>query len=252
MRRVNTDAYLDRIGAAQPREPSLDALAELALAHLYSVPFENLDIANGRTLSVDPEAIYDKVVTRRRGGFCYELNGVFSWLLRELGYDVTLLAAQVPEPPDGGPRHDRAHVVLLVDLDGPWLVDVGWGEAYRRPFALRDGNEHTDPHLGTYRVEQTSGRWLVREWQDGAKSRVIYRFDLTPYELGDFAEACRWTETESPFFTRHRFCTIATPGGRTTLIDDRLIVRAAGQRTEREVHPDEVPALLADLFGVVN
>ena len=155
---MDVAAYLDRIRAPKPGRPTLDMLSGLALAHLYSVPFENLDIADGRRLSVDPEAIYAKLVTRRRGGFCYELNGLFSALLRELGYDVTLLAAQVPEPRDGGPRHDRAHLVLLIELDGPWLVDVGWGEAYRRPFALRAGNEHTDAQLGTYRLEETDGR----------------------------------------------------------------------------------------------
>jgi N-hydroxyarylamine O-acetyltransferase len=248
---VDAAAYLDRIGASEPAAPTLDALAELVLAQLYSVPFENLDIADGRPLSVEPRAIYDKIVTRRRGGFCYELNGLFAWLLRELGYDVTLLAAEVPEPRDGGPRHPRAHLVLLVDLDGPWLVDVGWGEACRRPFGLRAGNEHTDPHLGTYRLDEHDGRWQVREWQDGGKARVAYRFDLTPRELGDFAGACRWQETESPFFTRHRFCSLAAPGGRTTLMDGRLIVSAAGERTMRAVDAADVTRLLAELFGVV-
>ena len=251
MRRVNAGAYLDRIGASEPAAPTLDALAELVLAHLYSVPFENIDIADGRRLSVELEAIYAKVVTRRRGGFCYELNGLFSWLLRELGYEVTLLAAQVPEPRDGGPRHDRAHLVLLVDLDGPWLVDVGWGEAYRRPFALRAGNEHADAHLGTYRLEEADGRWQVRERPDDGRSRVAYRFDLTPHDLADFDEACLWQERESPFFTRHRFCSIATPGGRTTLMDDRLIVSTGGQRTVRRVDADEIAGVLADQFGVV-
>ena len=178
---MDVDAYLERIGAPRPAAPTLDALAELALAHLYSVPFENLDIAAGRRLSVELEAIHDKVVTRRRGGFCYELNGLFAGLLRELGYDVTLLAAEVPEPRDGGPRHDRAHLVLLVALDGPRLVDVGWGEAYRRPFALRAGNEHADPHLGTYRLEEQDGRWQVREWQDGP--RAARRLSLRPHAL---------------------------------------------------------------------
>ena len=82
---MDVDAYLQRIGTERPAAPTLDALAELALAHLYSVPFENLDIAAGRRLSVELEAIHDKVVTRRRGGFCYELNGLFAGLLRALG-----------------------------------------------------------------------------------------------------------------------------------------------------------------------
>jgi N-hydroxyarylamine O-acetyltransferase len=254
---VDVAAYLERIRAARPSSPTLEALGELALAHVYTVPFENLDIAAGRPLSIEPEAIFDKVVGRRRGGFCYELNGLFSWLLRELGYDVTLLAGQTVDPTTSEPGHPRAHLVLLVDLDGPRLVDVGWGEAYRRPFALHAGNEHTDPAIASYRLERHDDRWqVVERHADEANLkpaeawRVAYRFDLTPYELADFAQACRRQETESPFFTGHRFCTIATPDGRRTLMDDRLIVRAAGTRTERPVTDAEWPALLDELFGV--
>jgi N-hydroxyarylamine O-acetyltransferase len=257
---VDVAAYLERIGATRPSSPTLDALAGLGLAHLYAVPFENLDIAAGRPLSVEPEAIFEKIVDRRRGGFCYELNGLFSWLLRELGYDVTLLAGQTVDPTTGQLGHRRAHLVLLVELDGPVLVDVGWGEVYRRPFALREGNEHADPSIAAYRLEQDDGRWQVVERHDesletnlkptAAGWRIAYRFDLKPYELADFAEACRWQETESPFFTGHRFCTIATPDGRRTLMDERLIERRAGTRMERPVTDHEWPTLLEELFGV--
>ena len=256
---MDAGAYLDRIGAAPPLSPTLDGLAELAIAHLCSVPFENLDIAAGRPLSLAPEAIFDKLVTRRRGGFCYELNGLFAWLLRELGYAVTLLAGQTVDPTTGVPGHPRAHLVLLVELDGRWLVDVGWGEVYRGPFALRPGNEHVDSGIARYRLEQTDGRWQVAELHDDSLEtnlkpvagwRTAYRFDLTRYELQDFAEACRWQETESPFFTGHRFCTLATPTGRRTLMDGRLIVREHGTRTEHAVGGEEVPALLDQLFGV--
>jgi len=256
---VDAGAYLDRIGAAAPRAATLDGLTELALAHLYTVPFENLDIAARRPLSLDPEAIYDKLVVRRRGGFCYELNGLFSWLLREVGYDVTLLAGQTVDPETGEPGRERAHVFLLVELDGPWLVDVGWGEAYRRPFALCAGHKHTDLDIAAYRLEEDAGRWQIVERHDdsletnlkqAAGWRVAYRFDLTPYALPDFVETCRWQETESPFFTGHRFCTLATPDGRRTLMDDRLIVRNGRERAERPVDEQEVPALLERLFGV--
>jgi N-hydroxyarylamine O-acetyltransferase len=257
---LDVAAYLDRLGARRPAAPTLDALAELTLAHLYAVPFENLDIAAHRPLSLEPDALFDKIVVRRRGGFCYELNGLFATLLRELGFQVTLLAGQVFDPSTGTPGPERAHLVLLVELDGPRLVDVGWGEAYRRPFALRAGNEHVDPAIAAYRLEETdAGRWQVVERHDdsletnlrpSAGWRIAYRFELTPHELPDFAETCRWQETESPFFTGHRFCTIATADGRRTLMDDRLIVREGGTRSERPVDDDEVPALLEDLFGV--
>jgi N-hydroxyarylamine O-acetyltransferase len=263
---VDVDAYLERIGLARPPAPTLDGLAELGFAHLCAVPFENLDIAAGRPLSLEPDALYDKIVVRRRGGFCYELNGLFAQLLRELGFEVTLLAGQTVDPSDGTPGPERAHLVLRVDLDRPWLVDVGWGEAYRRPLALRDGAEHVDPSIGTYRLAERGGWWEVVELlePDGtardvhvridpaAEWRVAYRFDLSPNELADFDATCRWQQTESPFFTGHRFCTVATPTGRRTLMDDRLIVREGASRTERPVAADEVPGLLEELFGVVG
>jgi N-hydroxyarylamine O-acetyltransferase len=256
---VDIDAYLRRIGLSTRPERTLDGLAELGLAHLCAVPFENLDIAAGRPLSLELEAIYDKLVVRRRGGFCYELNGLFACLLRELGFEVTLLAGRLVDPTTGVPGPERAHLALLVELDGPWLVDIGWGEAYRRPFALRAGNEHVDEGIASYRLEEEGGRWQVVERHDDSLEtnlkptpgwRIAYRFDLTPRALVDFAETCRWQETESPFFTSHRFCTLATPAGRRTLMDDRLIVRAAGRRTERNVSDEEWPALLDELFGV--
>ncbi len=256
---MDIDAYLRRIGLSARPERTLDGLCELGLAHLCAVPFENLDIAAGRPLSLELEAIYDKLVVRRRGGFCYELNGLFAWLLRELGFEVTLLAGRLVDPVSGEPGPERAHLALLVDLDGRLLVDIGWGEVYRRPFALRAGNEHVDEGIASYRLEELGGRWQVVERHDDSletnlKStpgwRIAYRFDLMPHELVDFAAACRWQETESPFFTRHRFCTLATADGRRTLMDDRLIVRAAGVQTERRVTDDEWSALLDELFGV--
>ncbi|HEY7602710.1 MAG TPA: arylamine N-acetyltransferase [Gaiellaceae bacterium] len=256
---MDIDAYLRRIGVSGRPEPTLDSLAELASAHLRSVPFENLDIAAGRPLSLEPEAIFDKLVVRRRGGFCYELNGLFGWLLRDLGFEVTLLAAQTVDPTSGDPGQERAHLVLLVDLDGRWLVDIGWGEVYRGPFALRAGNEHTDGGIASYRLDRLDGRWQIVERHDDSLEtnlkqipgwRIAYRFDLTPHELPDFVDTCRWQETESPFFTGHRFCTIATPYGRRTLMDDRLIVREGGTRTRRPVTDQEWPGLLEELFGV--
>jgi N-hydroxyarylamine O-acetyltransferase len=256
---VDIDAYLRRIGLSTRPERTLDGLSELGLAHLCSVPFENLDIAAGRRLSLDLGAVYDKLVLRRRGGFCYELNGLCSWLLCELGFDVTLLAGQLVDPATGEPGPERAHLALLVELDGPVLVDVGWGEAYRRPFALQAGNEHVDPGIASYRLERHDGGWQVLERHDDSletnlKSipgwRIAYRFDLEPHELADFEATCRWQETESPFFTGHRFCTLATPDGRRTLMDDRLIVRDGGARSERPVTDAEWPRLLEELFGV--
>jgi N-hydroxyarylamine O-acetyltransferase len=254
---VDIAAYLLRIGVVHAPATTLDELAELSFAHLCNVPFENLDIAAGRQLSLEPDALFDKIVARGRGGFCYELNGLFAQLLLGLGFEVTLLAGQTVDPTDGTPGPERAHLVLRVDLEQPWLVDVGWGEAYRGPLALRDGAEHVDPGIAAYRLERHGDRWQVDERHADEANlkpadswRVAYRFDLEPRELPDFAATCRWQETESPFFTRHRFCSLATPDGRRTLMDDRLILRNGASRTERRVAETEVPVLLEELFGV--
>src|SRR5919109_1202974 len=98
---MNIQAYLDRIGYRGPLEPTAETLRALHVAHLLGVPFENLNIGMGWPIVLDEAALFDKIVVRRRGGFCYELNGLFAALLRELGFDVTLLSAGVARQ-DGG------------------------------------------------------------------------------------------------------------------------------------------------------
>jgi N-hydroxyarylamine O-acetyltransferase len=237
---VDTGAYLARIGLAAP--PA--TLAELQVAQLLSVPFENLDIGAGIPISMEPDAIFDKVVRRRRGGFCYELNGLFARLLEALGYSVTVLSARVADDAgDQGQEFD--HLMLRVDLDEPWLVDVGFGDAFREPMPLRPGSAFLDSLGRTYRLRVTGDDWELIDEQ-----RTQYRFTLEPRVFSDFAARCRSQQTESEWFTGHRMCTIATPNGRWTLLDEKLIVQSGGERTERAVDEAEVPGLLSSLFGI--
>jgi len=208
------------------------------------VPFENLDIVAGVPVSIEPDAIWDKVVRRRRGGFCYELNGLFARLLGALGYRVTMLSAEVIHA-DGREGHDYDHLTLRVDLDAPWLVDVGYGDCFRDPMPLRADSAFVDALGRTYRLRVDGDLWELSD-DEGPQ----YRFTLAPRALAEFEPMCRWQQTESPWFTGHRMCTIATEGGRRTLLDDRLIVHSGGERTEREVGDAEVPGLLASLFGI--
>src|SRR5580765_7650435 len=118
---MDTAAYLARIGFTGSARPDAETLRGLHLAHLYTVPFENLDISLGRQICCDEERFLHKVVDLRRGGFCYELNGAFAALLRELGFRVTLLSARVAHE-DGSASPEFDHMALLVDLEETWLA----------------------------------------------------------------------------------------------------------------------------------
>src|SRR2546428_2058661 len=126
---MDTKAYLERIGYGGRTRPSPDVLRRLHLKHLLSIPFENLDIHIGRPIILSEKAFYDKIIKHHRGGFCYELNGLFATLLDELGFKVSMLSARVAQN-GGGLSPDFDHMTLLVQLEHPWLVHVGFGDPF--------------------------------------------------------------------------------------------------------------------------
>ncbi len=240
-------AYLARIGVAEPGEPSAPALARLQQAHLGAVPFENLSIHLGEPVVLDPQALVAKVVDRRRGGFCYELNGAFAELLRSLGYRVSLLAGRVFDGERPGPPFD--HLALRVDLDEPWLVDVGFGRFSLLPLRLDERGPQPDPH-GTFTVAPYGAHGELDVLMDGAPQ---YRLDARPYPLADFGPTCWWQSTSpDSHFTRSTTCSLLTgDGGRITLSGTRLIRTAPdGTRTERQLTEAETPAAYREHFGI--
>jgi N-hydroxyarylamine O-acetyltransferase len=237
---VDVRAYLDRIRYHGTTTSDLATLRAIHRAHLLSVPFENLDIHSGREIVLDESRLFHKVVGERRGGFCYELNGLFAALLRELGFQVTLLSAGVAHQAGGfGPEFD--HLTLRIDLDGRrWLADVGFGECFLEPLAF-DGTDEAGYHLVS-----DSDHWALLR---GEKQQ--YRFTLTPRALADYAGMCRYHQTSpESSFTEGRLITQATPDGRITLTDTRLIVTRDGRREERPVcGAEEFAALRKQYFG---
>lgn len=248
-RGFDVDRYLDRIGCGRPDSPSAGSLAALQRRHMQTVPFENLDIHRGCTLSLELDALHDKVVRRRRGGFCYELNGLFAHLLGELGHDVTLLSCQTHDG-DGqlGPEHD--HLALLVRCDGRWLVDVGFGDAFAEPLDL-DRDDIQVRGARAYRVTEQDGALTYAEESEGSWSPQ-YTFTLEARTLQTFHEMCLYYQRspDSPF-TRKRVCTRLTEDGRITLRDNRLIHTIGAQRTESPVDDESAfRAALVRHFGV--
>ncbi|HEX8146136.1 MAG TPA: arylamine N-acetyltransferase [Pyrinomonadaceae bacterium] len=248
---MDVDAYLERIGYRGPLAPTAETLRRLHVAHLLAVPFENLSIHAGETVVLDDESLFDKVVARGRGGFCYELNGLFAALLRGLGFRVEMLSAEVAKRGGGfGPEFD--HMALLVTLEERWLADVGFGDSFVEPLLLDERAEQAQG-ARAFRIEEDGGGRLVLSMKDaGGGWEPQYRFGLEPHAFEDYAGMCRFHQTSpESHFTRGRVCSRLTPEGRVTLSGSRLITTRGGERVERELQGEaEYAAALLEHFGI--
>jgi len=220
-------------------------------AHLETVPFENLDISRKRRIVIDEAAFVRKIVEENRGGFCYELNGAFAALLREMGFRVTLLAARTAHA-DGTPGPQFDHLTLRVDLDEPWLVDVGFGECFLEPLRLKPGIEQKQAN-GIFRIKYKGHSLSVQRPEPDGFWKTDYFFTLMPRRLEAFAGMCHYHQTSpESHFTQKRLCTRATPSGRITLSDMKLITIANGGRRERILASEEEwEQALKQYFGIV-
>jgi N-hydroxyarylamine O-acetyltransferase len=250
---IDVAAYARRIGHEGPLAPTVEVLRALHLSHLRTVPFENLDIHLGRPIVLSVEALLGKVVGERRGGFCYELNGTFAELLRALGFGVSLLSAGVMGAGGRfGPPFD--HLALEVTCPGDpvlRLADVGFGDGFLEPLRLVVGEEQAQGG-GVYRIDEDGGFHLLQRRVGTGAFAPQYRFTRQPHRLGDYAGMCRYHQTSpDSHFTRQRVCSMATPDGRVTLTEQRLIVARLGERSELPVADDGTyRELLRERFGI--
>jgi N-hydroxyarylamine O-acetyltransferase len=243
-------AYLDRIGAGRPAVLDAGALAALHRAHQMTVPFENLSIHLAEPISLAEGDLLAKIVTRRRGGFCYELNGAFALLLEALGAQVTRVAARVYGGAGRlGPLFDHlALVVRLPGSSGPWLADVGFGSHSTYPLRYDSRADQDDP----------GGRFALAGTTDGDVEVVKdgepqYRIEQRERLMADFVPTCWWQQTSpDSHFTRSTICSRLTEDGRISLSGRTLIRTGGGTRTEQELGADdEVLAAYRDHFGIV-
>lgn len=245
---MNIESYLERIGHCGATEPTREVLRGLHRAHMFSVPFENLDISLGRPILCDEDRFVHKIVSEHRGGFCYELNGAFAALLRSLGFQVTLLSARVSRA-DGSEGPDFDHMALLINLEEPCLADVGFGDSFVEPLRMEIGMER-EQFGRSYRITQKDERFRYEANLDGTW-KPQYSFSLQPRRLSEFAEMCHYHQTSpESHFTRNSVCSLATPQGRITLTGEKLVETRNGQRQERPVSAKEHFRILRDQFGV--
>jgi N-hydroxyarylamine O-acetyltransferase len=246
---LQLDAYLDRIDFKGAVRADLATLRALHRAHQYAVPFENIDVQLRRPLALDAAAAYDKIVRRRRGGWCYEMNGILNWALQEIGFDVMRLSAGVMRESIGDAQLGN-HLCLLVRLDEPWLVDVGFGGSLTEPMPLRAAVFEDRPYrLGL--SETSDGYWRFSEAAP-ADDAFTFDFRIAPADESLFATKCRYLQTDasSPFVQN---LVVQRRSGDTHLsLRGRMlaIIRSTGTEKRLLNSPDELLAILRERFDL--
>lgn len=248
---MDVQAYLKRIEYRGPLSCDQETLRQIHLAHLLHVPFENLSIQAHEPIVLDDASLFEKIVTRRRGGFCYELNGLFAALLRELGFEVAMLSAQVAND-EGEFSRDFDHMTLMVGIKQErWLADVGFGDSFIEPLPLETERENRQREK-RYRIVSQNDRMLLEQAKD-SEWKPQYRFSLVAYQYSAYLEMCQYHQASpDSHFTRQRICSRLTEGGRISLSDMRFIVTEDGRREERLLtNQDEYSRILREHFGIM-
>lgn len=253
MTKEKVQAYLERIGYTGPIDGSAEMLAQLQECHLHTVPYENLDILQRKPLSLEIPDLFEKIVVKRRGGYCFELNALFSWLLRELGYNVTDYFARFwrdePNPP---PK--RRHHVLKVEAEGRFfLCDVGVGGIVpRRPIEMVPGLVH-DQGDESYKLEQVPEfGWMLYEKKKGVWSE-IFSFTEEPQFPKDFITTSFWCErAPESIFKDSAMIAIRTKEGRNSVSGDEFrIFTEEGVHAFKPETEAEYKEALKKYFGIV-
>jgi len=235
---MDVEKYLKRIAVEQTNEEAnLNRLFHLQKQHLLNIPFENLDIHLGKKIILDYQAIFDKVIIHKRGGFCYELNGLFYSLLKKLGYSATKISARV-RGDSGRIGQEGDHMAILVQVeDTSWLVDVGFGKFSFCPLKVVLEEVQEEERGGAYKIskyDETYHGVYIKESE--ADWRLGYLF-TDDHRNTDFFEAmCHYQQTSSETnFTKRRMITIPTLDGRITLTDTKLKIRKGTESIETPI-----------------
>lgn len=246
--------YLDRIGFTGPITVDLETLTQLQQAHLSTVPFENVAVWRGEPVSTDIAWSIPKIVERGQGGWCFELNGAFAALLESLGFTVKRLAAAVLLD---GPNQIVDHATIEIQLDQPYLVDVGFGESFTKPLRLND-RQPQDGGVAQFQFfDSAQGVTLTKlegPGPDEGAPTPQFRFRRVTHVMADFVDAAERLRGDPnlPWSTKP-FATMLIDGGpgRVTLLKDRLKYHGAGEATETPVADGDWEDTLVRLFRPV-
>lgn len=248
-------AYLDRIGYVGAIAPTLETLVAVHRAQAYSIPYEGLDIQLGRPLDLDPARIFDKLVGQRRGGWCYETNGLLGWALGEMGFKVRRVTAGVHRRERGDAAFGN-HLTLLVNVDsgeaeGPWLCDLGLGDALRAPIPLTEGR-HADGTL-EFRLERLKdGSWRFHNHSYGTPETFDFRDAPADEDLFARHNKVLQTDSQSHFVLNAEAVCLA-PQASVTLLG-RVLRHASAAGIDKQIldSPEALEKALARHFGLAG
>lgn len=248
---MDTQPYLNRINFQSKPEVSKAALFELQHRHLLHIPFENLDIHYHTPIELDLQKIYQKIVPSKRGGFCYELNGLFNELLQAIGFDTFLISARV-HGENGRYSPEFDHMAIVATVEGrSYLVDAGFGKFSLEPLEIVLDAPQTDP-AGVFMVDRYEAGYYRVSSQENGNWSPEYIFKLEERQLADFEPRCAFQQSsEDAHFTRKKVISIARPNGRITLNNDTLKIAEGGEVRTVEFEETEFERYLETYFGVV-
>ena len=246
---MNTQLYLKRIHYPGELTPTLEVLSLLQQAHLMSVPFENLAIHYN--ITIDLAHSYDKIVVENKGGFCYELNGLFYQLLTTLDFNVQMISARVFAHDGYGPEFD--HMAILATIDNEkYLVDVGFGEFAFHPLPLKVNLELQDPR-GLFKMEVTEeNEWVVKKKNADGDFIPEYVFSEKERQIEEFLPMCHYHQTsKESHFTQKLICSLPTTEGRITLTGNKFKITTHHTVSEKMLTTQsEVQQILQTYFNI--
>ena len=247
---MNKEAYLNRLGYQGELQPTLEVLKDLQKAHLLNVPFENLDIHYGNYIALDIDRIYEKVVMNNRGGFCYELNGLFYELLVALGFKAKRISARVFDKKKGYSK-EYDHLAIIVEIDDQeYLTDVGFGEFTFGPLKIELDTIQKDDR-GDFMIDKLDENWFRASKIINKVVTPEYIFKNLDREFREFSEMCQYHQTSSEsHFTQKRLISLPTENGRITITGDRLKIKEGEDITETELKDEE--AFNRELWNYFN
>lgn len=249
---MDKQRYLQHIGFAGIPQADLLTLQQLHRCHMLSVPFENLSIIYRQGIHLEEPALFNKIVERNRGGFCYELNRLFAALLKDIGFNVQFISGEI-RARDGSFGAPFDHMALKVELDQPYLVDVGFGDSFLTPLKITT-TEQQPQTSGTFHLEQEGEVYYLerRNGDNRSHAKTLYRFTLQAREPSEFDGMCHYHSTsQQSHFTQRLVCSRPTENGRVTLSENKLIITEDHQRHESTLHSeDERRAALMRYFGI--